>query len=161
MGIRTVAGFLIGFPDDTEHSIRNVARYARWLNPTFANFNMVTPYPGTEFFVENRDRIADANYNRYSSYAPVFNYDNFTHHELTNLHGRCFNHFYFRWEYFRDNAHLIWPALQRFGWGYSSLMESSRNLAHSGVPRPHSGLELLHRKGFRQDTPHRLTKVSK
>ena len=60
MGIRTVAGFLIGFPDDTEQSIRNVAQYAKRLNPTFANFNVVTPYPGTEFFAENRDRIADA-----------------------------------------------------------------------------------------------------
>ena len=50
LGIRTVAGFMIGFPEDTEYSIRQVLRYALALGPTFANFNVVTPYPGTAFF---------------------------------------------------------------------------------------------------------------
>ena len=47
LGIRTVAGFMIGFPEDTELSIRRVRDYAMALGPTFANFNVVTPYPGT------------------------------------------------------------------------------------------------------------------
>ncbi|MGW8257527.1 MAG: B12-binding domain-containing radical SAM protein, partial [Thermoguttaceae bacterium] len=64
LGIRTIAGFLIGFPDDTEQSIRRVARYARWLNPTFANFNVVTPYPGTKFFADHRDLIAESDFGR-------------------------------------------------------------------------------------------------
>jgi len=154
LGLRTVVGFMIGFPDDTQQSIRRVARYARRLNPTFANFNVLTPYPGTEFFAENCNCIADADYSRYSSYSPVLNYENLTRHELTSLHGRCFNRFYFRWEYLRDNAHLLWPALQRFGWGKSSPAVLSSDSAHSAVPRPLSGLEMLNRRGFRPDTPH-------
>jgi radical SAM superfamily enzyme YgiQ (UPF0313 family) len=164
MGIRTVAGFLVGFPDDTDESISRVELYARRLNPTYANFNVVTPYPGTKFYAENRDRIAEADFSRYSSYTPVLNYDNLTPEELTKLNGRSFNHFYFRWEYLRDNAHLLWPALQRFGWGRrsSAVPGSARSdNGHPAVPRPLSGLEMLNRKGLRQDTPHRPRMVSK
>ena len=160
-GIRTAAGFMIGFPDDTEQSIRQVARYAKRLNPTFANFNVVTPYPGTEFFAENRHRIAETDYNRYSSYTPVFNYDNLTPRELMRLNGRCFNNFYFRWEYLRENAHLLWPALRRWGWGGSRYAAVGSDAAHPAVPRPLSGLEMLKRKGLRADIPHRPRMVSK
>ncbi len=161
LGIRTTAGFMIGFPDDTEQSIRQVGRYAKRLNPTFANFNVVTPYPGTEFFDENRQRIADFDFSRYSSYAPVFNYDNLTPRELARLHGRCFNNFYFRWEYLRENAHLLWPALGRFGRGGSSYAAVGSYAAHPVMPKPFSGLEVLKRKGLRADTPHRPRMVSK
>jgi anaerobic magnesium-protoporphyrin IX monomethyl ester cyclase len=161
LGIRTTAGFLIGFPDDTEQSIRQVGRYAKRLNPTFANFNMVTPYPGTEFFAENRHRIAETDFSRYSSYTPVFKYDNLTPRELTRLHGRCFNNFYFRWEYLRKNAHLLWPALWRFGCNGSSYAAVGSDPAHPAVPRPLSGLEIMKRKGLRRDTPHRPRMVSK
>ena len=58
LGIRTVAGFMIGFPEDTEESIHVVLRYAKAVGPTFANFNVVTPYPGTEFFEEIKSQIA-------------------------------------------------------------------------------------------------------
>ena len=154
LGIRTVAGFIIGFPDDTDGSINRVELYAKRLNPTFANFNVVTPYPGTEFFRENRDRITHADYNRYTSYDPVLKYNNLTAEELSRFHVRCFNRFYFRLEYLRKNAHLLWPALQRFGWGRTSLSVDGRHSAHSSVPGPLSGLEILKRKGLRKDTPH-------
>ena len=49
LGIRTVAGFMVGFPTDTRKSILHVMNYARTVNPTYANFNIVTPYPGTGF----------------------------------------------------------------------------------------------------------------
>jgi anaerobic magnesium-protoporphyrin IX monomethyl ester cyclase len=114
LGIRTVAGFMIGFPDDTEESIRRVAEYAQRLNPTFANFNLVTPYPGTAYFAENRHRIVETDLGRYSSYSPVFKYDGLTPAKLTGLSALCFNHFYFRWEYLCKNAHLLYPALRRF-----------------------------------------------
>ena len=131
LGIRTVAGFMIGFPDDTEPSIRRVAACAKRLNPTFANFNLVTPYPGTAFFAENRGRIAATDFERYSSYDPVFKYDSLTPAELTGLSALCFNHFYFRWEYLCKNAHLLYPALRRF----AGLWQSARGLLDSFARR--------------------------
>ncbi len=150
LGIRTVAGFLIGFPDDTQDTIQQVLQYAYRLKPTFANFNVLTPYPGTHFFAENRDRIADFDYSRYSSYTPVLNYKYLRPDELTILLAQCFNHYYFRWDYLFDNAHLIWPALQRFGWGSGSL-ETAGN--HPIVPRSLSGLERLKSQDFQAPPP--------
>ncbi len=160
MGIRTVVGFMIGFPGDTEQSIGQVLRYAKRLNPTFANFNVVTPYPGTVFFAENRHRIVETDYSRYSSYDPVFKYDNLTAWELTRLNGRCFNHYYFRWEYLRGNAHLLWPALQRFGWVRSWFSAAGGRTAHAVVPQWPSGPKSLKHKGIRAHTPRRLYKNS-
>jgi len=158
MGIRTVAGFMIGFPDDTQQSIRRVMDYARQVNPTYANFNIVTPYPGTEFFEQIKDRIADFDYSRYTVYTPVLKYEHLTPQHVAALHAKCFNRFYFRWEYLRENAHLLWPALQRFGLGPKAKLIAQADPAHRGVPKPlgsESSGEVLRRKGFRHDGPHR------
>jgi radical SAM superfamily enzyme YgiQ (UPF0313 family) len=114
MGIRTVAGFMVGFPDDTADSIRHVLNYARAVNPTYANFNIVTPYPGTAFYESVKDQIADHDLSKYSVYQPVMQYRNLTAAQVSKLHGDCFSKFYFRSRYLRDNALLLWPALKRF-----------------------------------------------
>jgi anaerobic magnesium-protoporphyrin IX monomethyl ester cyclase len=113
LGIRTVAGFMIGFPEDTRRSIRDVLKYAKRLNPTFANFNICTPYPGTAFFNEVRDQIASFDWSRYNVYTPVMKYQHLTPAEVQRMHAKCFQSYYFRWRYLRDNATLLWPWLRR------------------------------------------------
>jgi radical SAM superfamily enzyme YgiQ (UPF0313 family) len=113
LGIRTVAGFMIGFPEDTESSIAHVLAYARELNPTYANFNIVTPYPGTPFFAAIKQQIADFDFGKYDVYQAVLKYKHLTPQRLMELHGRCFERFYFRTRYLRANAHLLWPWLPR------------------------------------------------
>jgi radical SAM superfamily enzyme YgiQ (UPF0313 family) len=111
LGIRTVAGFMIGFPDDTPERIDAVLRWAQALNPTLANFNVVTPYPGTEFFRQIKPRIAEFDYSRYSVYTPVLTYTHLTAAELSGLRARCFTKFYFRSRWLVSNARLLWPNL--------------------------------------------------
>lgn len=113
IGIRTVAGFMIGFPDDTENRIERVLAYARKLNPTYANFNIVTPYPGTPFFTAIQQQIADFDFEKYDVYQAVLKYEHLTPQRLMELHGMCFEKFYFRMRYLRANAHLIWPWMPR------------------------------------------------
>jgi anaerobic magnesium-protoporphyrin IX monomethyl ester cyclase len=113
MGIRTVAGFMIGFPDDTEKSIERVLGYAREINPTYANFNIVTPYPGTPFFAAVKQQIAEFDFGKYDVYQAVLKYRHLTPQRVMELHGRCFERFYFRMRYLRANAHLLWPWLPR------------------------------------------------
>lgn len=154
LGIRTVAGFMIGFPEDTPQSIRRVLSYALTVNPTFANFNIVTPYPGTGFFEQVKDRIADFDFSRYTVYTPVLKYEHITAEELTALHAKCFQRFYFRWQYLRDNAQLFWPVLRRFGLTRAKPAVTVSDPAHPGVPQPLSGRDLLSRRGLRTDGPH-------
>ncbi len=116
-GIRTVAGFMIGFPDDNQEQIEAVVRYARALNPTFANFNIVTPYPGTPFFSQIKHEIADFDYSRYSVYEPVLKYRHLTSEQVAELHARAFVSYYFRSRWLVAHAPLVWPALQWLGLG--------------------------------------------
>lgn len=118
LGIRTVAGFMIGFPEDTEQSIRHVIRYAKAVNPTFANFNIVTPYPGTEFYNQVVQDIADFDYTKYNVYTPVMKYQYLTPDEVRHWHARCFQKFYFRWDWLKEHAHLLWPMSKWLGFGY-------------------------------------------
>jgi radical SAM superfamily enzyme YgiQ (UPF0313 family) len=117
LGIRTVAGFMIGFPEDTEYSIRQVLHYAVSLGPTFANFNVVTPYPGTAFFEQMRERLGNLDYSQFNVYTPLLTYDHLTPQRVEELLGKCFRHYYFRWQYVRENAALLWPWLRKLGFG--------------------------------------------
>jgi radical SAM superfamily enzyme YgiQ (UPF0313 family) len=114
MGIRTVAGFMVGFPEDTEESILEVLSYARRVNPTYANFNIVTPYPGTEFYQQVQEQIEDFDFSHYSVYEPILRYKHLSRAQVTALHARCMRGFYFRSRYFVDNGLLLWPFLKRF-----------------------------------------------
>lgn len=165
LGIRTVAGFMIGFPSDTDHSIRNVLDYAMELNPTFANFNVVTPYPGTPFFQQIRSQIADFDYSRYTVYTPVLKYEHLTPERVSWWVAKCFRRFYFRWSYLSDNAAVLWPRLRYFGLGGERAVKVDRPIeaAHSPVPEPLGSrlpLSALEEKGLRCDAPHRRTRLS-
>lgn len=116
LGVRTVAGFMIGFPEDTTASIESVLKYAKAVGPTFANFNVVTPYPGTEFFQQVREDVASFDFTKYSVYTPVMKYRNLSPERVAELHARSFIGYYFRSRWFVENAHLLWPFLQRMGY---------------------------------------------
>lgn len=122
LGIRTVAGFMIGFPDDTAASIAAVLKYAKQVGPTFANFNIVTPYPGTEFFQQVREQIASFNFTRYNVYTPVMKYHHLSPDEVVRHHARCFVGYYFRSRWFVENARLVWPWLRR--WSFAATQPS-------------------------------------
>jgi len=114
LGIRTVAGFMIGFPEDRRTDIMWVLRYAKQVNPTFANFNVVTPYPGTEFYEQVKHQIADHDYSNYSVYHPVMKYRHLTQQQVADLHAACFSKFYFRSRYLKENGGLLWPRLGKW-----------------------------------------------
>ena len=138
LGIRTVAGFMIGFPEDTERSIRRVRDYAIALGPTFANFNVVTPYPGTAFFDQMRDRLGEIDYSRFNVYTPILKYDHLTPERIEWLLAKCFRRYYFRWQYLRENAALLWPALRRFGLG--ARPQSQPRAGTEGFGRPETAI---------------------
>jgi radical SAM superfamily enzyme YgiQ (UPF0313 family) len=151
LGIRTVAGFMIGFPEDTEYSIRQVLRYAMSLGPTFANFNVVTPYPGTAFFEQMRDRLDTIDYSQFNVYTPMLKYDHLTPREIEALLGKCFQHYYFRWQYLKENAVLLWPGLRRFGVGTEPRHEMLEMRARAGTPSQRTELPVLNEAESQHD----------
>lgn len=165
LGIRTVAGFMVGFPEDTRQSILSVMRYAQQVGPTYANFNIVTPYPGTEFFEQVKQEIADFDFSKYNVYTPVMKYRHLSSEQVADLHARCFVGYYFRSRYFRQNAHLLWPWLRALGLGRErkrgalphSLAgdQSEAATRHCDHDRT-APVHLTRIAGLRKDPPHVL-----
>ena len=172
LGIRTVAGFIIGFPSDTDRSIRNVLDYALKLNPTFANFNVMTPYPGTPFFEQIRSQIADFDYSHYTAYTPVLKYEHLSRERVAWWVAKCFRRFHFRWPYLAANAAILWPPLGRLGLGPAGGAPTDAQPAepphpaepgHQAVPGPFAARlphSALGKKGLRHDRPHPRTRHS-
>jgi len=160
MGIRTVAGFMLGFPEDTRQSILDVLGYAKTVGPTYANFNLVTPYPGTEYYEQIKHRLEGASFSDYTVYTPIMPTEHLSLDELRQLHAKCFTHYYFRWPYLRDNAHLLWPSLQLLGVGRRTTPTAPAEAGHAGVPRPLGGADALQRHGLRRDGPHQRPQIS-
>ena len=155
MGIRTTAGFMIGFPHDTEDSVRAVLDHARLLGPTFADFGLVTPYPGTEFSRRIGDRIRHLGFSRYTSHTPLIECEHLGDKELQRLQAECYAQYYSRWRYLLDNGPLLWPVLGGVGLGRWRPKKSPGDPAHDSPPRPMSGSEVIRlKKGLRQDAAH-------
>jgi radical SAM superfamily enzyme YgiQ (UPF0313 family) len=53
-GIESLGYFIFGLPGETEETIEKTIDFALALNPTYANFHIATPFPGTEFYEEAR-----------------------------------------------------------------------------------------------------------
>jgi len=48
--IKTSAGIIFGFPGETKETIKRSIDFVIELNPDFALFNILVPFPGTEIF---------------------------------------------------------------------------------------------------------------
>lgn len=101
-GIRIVAFFILGLPEDTPETIMQTIRYSHHLNPSLANFTICTPIPGTEFYEEVKDRIFDHNYNNYDNFHPVFHLDHLKPEELKRYQEHALISFYFRFGFLKN-----------------------------------------------------------
>jgi radical SAM superfamily enzyme YgiQ (UPF0313 family) len=82
-GFTTWGFFMFGLPGETPTTIKKTIEFAIELDPDFAKFLILKPFPGSEVFKELNERgaIIDYNYDNYGVYtAPV--------HELPGLSGK-------------------------------------------------------------------------
>ena len=158
LGIRTVGGFLIGFPEDTEESIQRVRLYAEDLNPTYANFNVVTPYPGTAFYERMRPQIEDADLSHYTVYTPVLKYQNLTRQRMEQLVAKCFHRYYFRWAYLRETRRCCGRCCGSWVLGGGRAVLTARR-AETGCAAGAHRRRGRPRQQIRADGPHRSGKA--
>ena len=67
LNMETWAFFMIGFPQDTEVTIKDTINFAIKLDPDIAKFHILTPYPGTRVFDELNQKglITDMDFDHY------------------------------------------------------------------------------------------------
>ena len=91
-------------PNDTKETIKNTINYAKKLNTHVAQFFISTPFPGTEFYEQVKDKIY-ADWESFDSFTPTFMHKNLTPTELLKLKESAYTQYYFRpgylFKYFR------------------------------------------------------------
>jgi len=62
-GIETFGYFIIGYLNETEHTVRETLNFVKILKPDLLMYNIATPLPGTKFFEQSVDAgYVDSNY---------------------------------------------------------------------------------------------------
>jgi len=106
-GIKVCGFYLFGNATDTEATIRASIQYAIQLPHSYAQFNIVTPYPGTPFYDQIKDEIFEKDWNQFDVYTPTFNHPHLRPTQLISLKEEAYRAYYFRpkwlWRHFISN----------------------------------------------------------
>jgi radical SAM superfamily enzyme YgiQ (UPF0313 family) len=98
-GIVTAAFYVLGFLQDDWSSIAATIDYATDLGSTFAQFKILTPYPGTAMFRQIEPLLTETDWENFDGYSPTFRHPNLTDRELRFLLGAAYTRFYMRPSY--------------------------------------------------------------
>jgi anaerobic magnesium-protoporphyrin IX monomethyl ester cyclase len=96
LGIKTAAFYVFGFLQDSWDSIAQTIDYAIQLGSTFAQFKILTPYPGTPLWKQMNHLVYEQNWEEFDGFTPTFNHPNLTTRELNFLLGAAYARFYVR-----------------------------------------------------------------
>jgi anaerobic magnesium-protoporphyrin IX monomethyl ester cyclase len=98
-GIFGHAMFIIGEREDTAESIASVRDFANELDPDFAIFTALTPFPGTEIFEEAKRNgwIEDWNWAHYDMAHAIMPTETLSRKEVQEELYRCYRSFYGSW----------------------------------------------------------------
>lgn len=91
--------FIIGLPGETRETVRDTINFAKELNPDFAKFLILKPFPGTEIYNQllSKNLIDSFDYSNYGVYtAPVHHLETMTADEILYWQKKAFREFYFR-----------------------------------------------------------------
>ncbi len=91
--------FILGLYGDSEKTIRETIDFAKELDPLFAKFLILKPFPGTEVFEQLDDRglIVERDYKKFGLYAkPIHKLPGISPKRLVELQNIAYKEFYFR-----------------------------------------------------------------
>ena len=76
IGIRVKAMYIVGLPADTINTYAKTFDYAKKVKSTYAQFNDITPYPGTPVYKEYEDKIFAKKFEEFTQCQLVFKHKN-------------------------------------------------------------------------------------
>lgn len=99
IGLETWGFFIFGLPGDTEESIRETIDFAIELDPKYAKFVFLKPFPGSEVYyqLEEKGLIDNLDYSQYGPYMPpVHHLETVSHQRMIELKQQALRRFYLR-----------------------------------------------------------------
>ena len=95
--------FMIGFPWDSEETIRDTIKFACALNTEFCQITIATPLPGTEYYrmVKANGNLITEDLSKYDGFSsPVVKYDHLTKEKIAALEIEAYRKYFLRPRYF-------------------------------------------------------------
>jgi anaerobic magnesium-protoporphyrin IX monomethyl ester cyclase len=105
LGIRIIANYTLGLPNDTISGIRETIDYAKKLNTFAIQFTVTTPYPGTPFYENVKHAIFERDWERFNGWTSVFRHPTISSEDLHRLREFAYVSYHLRPRY-------IWRFLQ-------------------------------------------------
>ncbi len=96
--IMVICSFIIGAPMEKKEDMKATLKFALKLNPDYAQFSILTPYPGTEIYeeAEKKGWILNRNFDDYTAGKPVLKNFFMSPQEISRFLRYCYLRFYLR-----------------------------------------------------------------
>lgn len=101
LGGFATGSFILGFPWETIDDIKRTIDFALKLDPDYAQFTVLTPYPGTPIYdyALKHNLIEDWNWEHYTTIRPVMRGLYFTRRQLEKMLRYAYRKFYLRYKF--------------------------------------------------------------
>ncbi|MFB3778127.1 MAG: radical SAM protein [Bryobacteraceae bacterium] len=96
LGVKTVAYYVFGFAGDDWNTIAATIDYSIALRTTFAQFKLLTPYPGTPMWSQFAGQVTETDWEKFDGYTPLFRHPSLRAEDLRFLLGAAYARFYVR-----------------------------------------------------------------
>ncbi len=100
-GIETWGSFMIDLPTETKEESEETINFALEINPTFVQFPITTPFPGTDLYQLCKDngKILTDNLDEYTAWDVVYTSTGRTVQDIKNTVKKAYRRFYLRPSY--------------------------------------------------------------
>jgi len=96
--IQVLGSFIIGFLQDTTETIKETIKFAKSLNLDYAEFSILTPYPGTPIFdyAKKNNMLLTEDWSKYTAVEPIVKIAGASEREVKALFQKAYITFYLR-----------------------------------------------------------------
>jgi len=101
-GVETMGSFIIGVPGETRWDVLQTINFAKTCGVDFAQFTVMTPYPGTEVYemAKREGLLVETDWSKYTTIRPVMKTNELTPQEISKLIHMAYKSFYIRGNFF-------------------------------------------------------------
>jgi len=109
--VRTIGSFMFGYPGETLAEMGQTLKFATELDPAYAQFTILTPYPGTPVYdrLKRAGLLLTEDWNQYTILRPVIKYEAFGYDAamLRRVLALAYMKFYLRPSYIARHTHIL------------------------------------------------------
>jgi len=110
-GVKIIGAFILGALGDSERTMGETIDLAKRLNPSRAQFSLLTPYPGTKLFERVKEKLLTRNWALYSGLHPTIRLDKVTPQVLNRFLFKAYAGFYLRPPKAVENFQYIYKTM--------------------------------------------------